>query len=42
MDEQTTGLLGFDWDNNIEYNLGDVQSTPTETNEVNVKPQEVT
>ena len=42
MDEQTTGLLGFDWDNNIESILGDVQSTPTETNEVNVKPQEVT
>ena len=41
MNEQTNGLLGFDWDENVESVLSEVQSEETPLNEGVTVPEEV-
>lgn len=41
MNEQTNGLLGFDWDENVESVLSEVQSEETPLNEDVTVPEEV-
>ena len=41
MNEQTNGLLGFDWDENVESVLSEVQSEDTHLNEDVTVPEEV-
>lgn len=41
MNEQTNGLLGFDWDENVESVLSEVQSEETPFNEDVTVPEEV-
>lgn len=42
MNEQTNGLLGFDWDENVESVLSDVQSKETPLSDGVTMPEEVT
>lgn len=42
MNEQTNGLLGFDWDENVESVLSEVQSEETPLNDGITMPEEVT
>lgn len=42
MNEQTNGLLGFDWDENVESVLSDVQSEETPLSDGVTMPEEVT